>query len=91
MLQKAGIPAAPVSSPGEVMRSPQLETRNFFISRDHPGGGKIAMPSIPYRFSQCEYEKPFPAPGLGEHNQKIYSRLVFNDNAIETLRRDGII
>jgi crotonobetainyl-CoA:carnitine CoA-transferase CaiB-like acyl-CoA transferase len=91
MIQKAGIPAAPVYSPDEVLASDQMEERSFFSSPKHPQAGKITMPAVPYRFSRSEYGAPGSAPGLGEHNRQVYGELGITDEEIEKLHDKGII
>ena len=91
MLQQAGIPAAPVYSPGEVMGSGQMKARSFFAAREHPQTGVIAMPTIPYRFSRSAHRPPDPAPGLGEHNREVYGELGITDGEMAILHDKGII
>ena len=50
--QAMGFPWAPVESPEEVLRSPQLKARRFF-ARTEPAGKRrsLSVPGLPYRFS----------------------------------------
>jgi len=91
MAQAQGIPLAPIYTPAEVLASPQLQSRGFFISQDHPRAGRLTLPSAPYRFSRCEYMPPGPAPQPGEHNHEVYRRLGYTDEALAELRRSGVI
>jgi len=66
-------PWAPVHSPKEVLDSPQLKARGFFIDIDHPEiGASLKCPGIPYKFSFSMWEQKRRAPLIGEHNLKIY-------------------
>lgn len=91
MLQSEGIPLTPIYAPAEVMASPQLRSRGFFIDQEHPRAGKLTMPSNPYQLSACPKESPLPAPGLGEHNVEVYRSLGYTDEDIQNLSREGVI
>lgn len=65
MGQLMRLPWAPVCSPKEVLESPQLRERNFFLNGENFVKG---IPGHPYRFkniSFCFWKK---APEKGEHN-----------------------
>jgi crotonobetainyl-CoA:carnitine CoA-transferase CaiB-like acyl-CoA transferase len=50
--QAMRFPWAPVETPAEVLESPQLRQRNFFVPTALPGGGPVMpFPGIPYKFS----------------------------------------
>lgn len=66
-------PWAPVQSPGEVLRSPQLKERNFFVDLNHPEMGSVLKcPGVPYRFSRGLIPKKKSAPSTGADNEMIY-------------------
>ncbi len=64
------IPLAPVATPAEILDSPQLAYRGFFV----PGsvdGRTVAMPGAPYMLSETPWRMARPAPRLGEHTAAI--------------------
>lgn len=68
-------PWAPVQSPNEVLESPQLREREFFVTEKHPKlGTTLKYPRLPFKLNpQCT--APFKrAPLLGEDNAKIYRK-----------------
>lgn len=68
-------PWAPIQSPSEVLNSPQLITRNFFVKTDHPESGiTLKYPGAPYKFTSGFIPKKNPAPLPGEHNVMIYQQ-----------------
>jgi crotonobetainyl-CoA:carnitine CoA-transferase CaiB-like acyl-CoA transferase len=74
--QAMQFPWAPICAPGEVLRSPQLKARRFFIPvRIHRSKTTGVLPGVPYRFDRMPPSAPAPAPLLGEHTQRVLKRL----------------
>jgi crotonobetainyl-CoA:carnitine CoA-transferase CaiB-like acyl-CoA transferase len=71
--QSMRFPWAPVSSPEDVLQSPQLEARAFFRDVFHPEfGTTLRYPGDPYKLSP-PFEKRWKRPPLiGEDNAHIY-------------------
>jgi crotonobetainyl-CoA:carnitine CoA-transferase CaiB-like acyl-CoA transferase len=90
-LDAAGVPAAPVASIDEVLADPQTLARGMVIEQDHPLLGKIKLPNLPFRFSDCDTSPRGPAPLLGQHNREIAAELGFSASDIETMARDGVL
>jgi benzylsuccinate CoA-transferase BbsE subunit len=86
------IAMAPISDPGDVVRSRQLKHRGFFVSyRDSHLGRDITMPGAPYQLSQTPWRLRRPAPRLGEHNAEVLGEAGIAAPALEALRRQGIV
>jgi crotonobetainyl-CoA:carnitine CoA-transferase CaiB-like acyl-CoA transferase len=75
--QSMQFPWAPIASPEEVIESPQLRARQFFIhipkSADAPG---IMAPGLPYKFRNYLPRPPKPAPVRGEHTRQVLDDLI---------------
>lgn len=68
-------PWAPVHSPKEVLESPQMKSRGFFIEVDHPEiDTSIKYPGAPYKFDHCSLDRWKRAPLIGEDNIQIYQK-----------------
>jgi len=68
-------PWAPVQSPQEVLRSPQLNGRDFFIGIDDPESGKVfKVPGTPFKSSKGFIDKKKPAPLPGKDNVTIFQK-----------------
>ncbi|MFH2011102.1 MAG: CoA transferase [Pseudomonadota bacterium] len=66
-------PWAPVNSLKEVMVSPQLKARSFFIDIDHTEIGKsVKCPSSPCKFGYASLDRWKRAPLIGEDNISVY-------------------
>jgi benzylsuccinate CoA-transferase BbsE subunit len=73
LAQLMRFPWAPVCSPHEILSSPQLKARNFFIEREYVGSDKtLRYPGVPYQTSTPFDRRMQPAPLPGEHNEMIY-------------------
>jgi crotonobetainyl-CoA:carnitine CoA-transferase CaiB-like acyl-CoA transferase len=90
-LDAAGVPAAPVARIDEVLADPQTLARGMVIEQDHPLLGKIKLPNLPFRFSDCDTSPRGPAPLLGQHNRDIAAELGFSTAEIEAMSRDGVL
>lgn len=90
-LDAAGVPAAPVARIDEVLADPQTLARGMVVEQDHPTLGKIRLPNLPFRFSDCDTSPRGPAPLLGQHNRAIAAELGFSAKDIEAMTRDGVL
>ena len=85
--QQMGFPWAPVYSPKEVLNSPQLKEREFFIDVDHPElEATLGYPGIPYRLNHSMLKRWKRAPLIGEDNAQIYEKeLGFSEEELKRL------
>jgi crotonobetainyl-CoA:carnitine CoA-transferase CaiB-like acyl-CoA transferase len=71
-LAAAGIPAAPVVLPPDVVDNLQLRARGFFETLDHPCTGPTEYAGLPFaRLRGVDRWCRRAAPGLGEHNDDV--------------------
>jgi crotonobetainyl-CoA:carnitine CoA-transferase CaiB-like acyl-CoA transferase len=69
-------PWAPVENPAEVLNSPQLQARNFFIpTAVHGNSPVLPLPGAPYRFDSHASPYRKPAPLLGEDAPQVLNHL----------------
>lgn len=90
-LDEAGVPCALVQNIGEVIEDPQIVARNMIIEQDHPVLGRVKLPNLPFRFSDCDTAPRMPAPMLGQHNGIIAGELGFTEQEIEDMTADGVL
>ena len=83
LLQKLGIPAAPLRTPDELFDDPHLNAVGFFETVDSPHG-KLRFPGIPNWFSRTPGRVAGPAPTLGAHTQEVLEELRQADTAKKT-------
>ncbi|MBN2241797.1 MAG: CoA transferase [Acidobacteria bacterium] len=72
--QAMRFPWAPVASAREVLESPQLRSRGFFVE-SRVSGEKAILPGTPYRFNSWKPTTPVPAPRPGEHRTEVLKKL----------------
>lgn len=79
------------ANPKELLESPHLRERGFFVMVDHPIAGRLTYPGAPYKMSETPWQVS-RAPLLGEHNEAVYcGRLGLTKADLVDLRRAGVI
>jgi CoA:oxalate CoA-transferase len=95
LLEKHGVPAAPVRRPYEAVRDPGVVARGETIPILHPKYGATADVygmGLPIRFSDASSGFDRPAPGLGEHNTTVYAEFLgYDATRIAQMRETGVI
>lgn len=95
ILERAGVPAAPVRNPDEAIRDPRVLARGETVRLEHPKFGAVddvyGM-GIPIRFSEATAGFDQPAPALGEHNEAVYGGILgYSPERLIRLKSDGVI
>lgn len=73
--QARRVPFAPVSTMGDLLASPHLQTRGFFATVAHPVAGDLKLPGRPYVLSATPWALRRPAPLLGQHTAEVLAGL----------------
>jgi crotonobetainyl-CoA:carnitine CoA-transferase CaiB-like acyl-CoA transferase len=89
----AGVPAAPVLNPKEILFDPQLRHRGYFEVIEHPVVGRRIYPrQITAICSRMPRDPRTPAPLLGQDNRAVLGSLLgLKDAELEALSEEGII
>jgi crotonobetainyl-CoA:carnitine CoA-transferase CaiB-like acyl-CoA transferase len=90
-LDAAGVPAAPVQTIDKVMTDPQTLARGMVVEQEHPVLGKVKLPNLPFRFSDCDTAPSGVAPLLGQHNRDIATQLGYAQADIDALVNQGVL
>jgi crotonobetainyl-CoA:carnitine CoA-transferase CaiB-like acyl-CoA transferase len=81
-----------VKTVDQLVEDPQVKAREMVKFLEYPQLGKIPVPGIPIKLSLTPGAIDRPSPGIGEHNQEVYSGLLgFGPEKVSELRRKGII
>ena len=90
---KRGIRARIVSDPVDVMKDPQLTSRNFWTDLVYPElGVTVTYPKYFFLCNETENYVKHRAPLIGEHNNEIYGKeLGISSTEIATLKEANVI
>jgi crotonobetainyl-CoA:carnitine CoA-transferase CaiB-like acyl-CoA transferase len=84
-LDKAGIPASPLHTLGELSEHPHTRESGMKFDYDHPVLGKLKGIAQPLRFDGERTQLRRPPPLHGEHSQEILQELGYSDQEIQAL------
>ena len=91
-LQEAGVPAGAVLNYRQLRRDPQLNARGILQELTHPKFGLEVRTSSLWERGNFPQPIDRPAPVFGQHNDEVLRELLdMPPDAIDTLRRDGVI
>jgi len=90
-LDAIDVPCAKVQRIDETLADPQIVARGMVIEQDHPVLGKVRLPNLPFRFSDCDTTQKMPAPLMGQHNRRIAASLGYSAAEIDALQADGVM
>jgi crotonobetainyl-CoA:carnitine CoA-transferase CaiB-like acyl-CoA transferase len=94
LLDKRGVPCAPVRKPAEMLRDPRLHASGALTDLVHPKFGPVDAVGmgLPIRFSATPSQFDQPAMALGGANDEIYVGLLqLSQQELGTLREQGIV
>jgi len=87
-LDEAGIPAEPVISLADAVKTSISDKRQYF-SRSAEDG--LMLPTAAFEMSYGGPELRTPAPRLGENTASILSELGFEDQVIKEYLKKGVV
>ena len=86
------VPCAPVRDLTEVMNDPHMHQRGMLERFDDEDLGEVVLPNSPLNFHGTPRIKSTAMPGLGEHNDEIYSQwLGLAQDELDALKTKGVI
>jgi CoA:oxalate CoA-transferase len=93
LLEKAGVPSAPVNTVEDVMEDRQLASRNMFVTVEDEKAGTVTIPGNPIKMESVPESPTRPkAPSIGEHTDRILRDLLgLDETAIASLRAQGVV
>ena len=91
-LQSAGITAASLNGPADILSDPHLSARGYFQFLDRDFVGRHPNPSAPWRRGFHPISVRTPSPKLGEHNKDVFCGLLgLSEQEFESLHQANII
>jgi crotonobetainyl-CoA:carnitine CoA-transferase CaiB-like acyl-CoA transferase len=85
LLERAGVPCAPIEDFGQVFNDPHLNARHYFWNAPHPTLGQVRQLGSPMRFSDTPVRRQKAGPLLGEDSADLLSELGYLATDIEAL------
>ncbi len=91
-LRALGIPASALADPCRLLQTnPQLRSRHFFETPEHPVVGAMPVPGLPFRYADTERWIRRAAPTLGQDNQRVLCDLLgLSGDEIAQLEASGV-
>jgi crotonobetainyl-CoA:carnitine CoA-transferase CaiB-like acyl-CoA transferase len=90
-LEAAEVPCAPVQNIDDVLADPQIQARGMIVEQEHPVLGRVRLPNLPFRFSDCDTSPRSVAPLMGQHNRDIAASLGYASGDIDAMVADGVL
>lgn len=91
-LERAGVPAGPIYTVGEVLELDQTKAREMVVALEHRHAGKIRVTGTPVKLSDTPGGVSSPPPLLGEHTAEILREILgYDDVKIAELTNAGAI
>ena len=91
LAQEAHVPAAYLADMRDIVESPQLAAREYFVEIDHPRAGALRYPGLPAKFAGLDWEYA-PAPLLGQHTHEILNQFTdLTDDEIAEVAAAGVV
>ena len=90
LLNKEGLPWAPVQNLPEVIADAQARANDFFVPLDHPTHGRIEVVANPVKLSKS-LGVIMPAPEFGQHTEEVLLEQGYTWEDIERFKQQGII
>jgi crotonobetainyl-CoA:carnitine CoA-transferase CaiB-like acyl-CoA transferase len=91
MLDKAGVPCAPVNSLDDVLNDPQTLAREMIVDIPHPLIPDLKLLGLPVKLSDTPGAVRLPPPLKGQHTEEVLCDLGHCAADIKTLRERQVI
>lgn len=90
-LMQAGAPAARVRTSGEALTIPALSERHMLQSATTPDGRPVTVFNAAFVTDADGPSLGGNVPGVGEHTDQVMTELGYHAEAIESMKKNGII
>ena len=91
VFEAAGLPYAPITRPEDLFDDPHLRATGGLAPLTLPDGRETLTPLLPLTLAGQRLALRRNPPRLGEHTHAILTSLGYGDDAIKSLRADGVI
>jgi crotonobetainyl-CoA:carnitine CoA-transferase CaiB-like acyl-CoA transferase len=91
VLEKAGVPCAPIQDFRQVFNDRHLHARDYFWDAPHTRAGKVRQLGSPMRLSRTPVRRDRAAPLLGEDSGTVLAELGYAPAEIERLLKGEVV
>jgi formyl-CoA transferase len=91
LLERAGVPCAPIQDYGEVFNDEHLLARDFFWEAPHPTLGSVRQLGSPMRLSVTPTRRAKAGPLFGEDSEAVVGGLGYAPDEVAALVAKGVI
>jgi crotonobetainyl-CoA:carnitine CoA-transferase CaiB-like acyl-CoA transferase len=89
--RRFGAPFAPAQSIEEFLEDPQVEHSGVHFETEDPHGGRTRMLRHPVRYGESPASLRRHPPRIGEHTDEILSAAGLDAEAVDQLRKQGVV
>jgi crotonobetainyl-CoA:carnitine CoA-transferase CaiB-like acyl-CoA transferase len=91
VLEKAGVPCAPIQDYGQVFNDSHLNGRGYFWDAPHATAGKVRQLGSPMRLSRSPVRRDHAAPLLGQDSGALLAELGYSSAEIARLLKGEVV
>ena len=91
MLEKAGVPYAPVNTVDKAIMDPQTTARAMVVEVPHPRIPDLRLLGVPIKLSDTPGDVRMPPPLMGQHTAEVLKGLGYTEADIGVLRERKVI
>ena len=91
VLERAGVPCAPVLRRHEMVEHPQVQASEIVIETEHPDAGTLRQARNAARFEGTPTEIRHGAPHIGEHTAQLMGELGYSEQEMEQMASRGVV
>ena len=89
-MRKSGVPAGPIRTVGEAMRSPETTALGLIKKGPHTAAGEVSVVRSPMKLSGTPVRDPVGSPLHGEHSEQILQNVLgYDSDHIAALAASG--
>ena len=86
-----GFPCGPINTIDRVFDDPQVQARQMRVDVPSAAYGALGLVASPMRFSGTPIEYNAAPPTLGQHTDQVLSELGIGTEAVNALRKSGVV
>jgi crotonobetainyl-CoA:carnitine CoA-transferase CaiB-like acyl-CoA transferase len=91
VLEKAAVPSGKIYTAKDIYEDPHFRARGMIEPTPLPDGTVVDFPGIVPKLSESPGGTRWPGPRLGEHLEEVLASIGITADALEELRKEGVV